>query len=113
MADLDDMIDRQQFMDKVERCVDKGVKERAPVDSVSYAAFGVHYPRGTVLLAMAIGHLDGELRVIDLIREDIGVEEACSILERYRIDTIVGSDDVDDTPVAHAVAGVISVLGRQ
>lgn len=110
---LDGMLDHQRFVDAVESCVDKGVKERAPVDGVSYAAFGVHYPHGTVLLAMAIGHLDGEMRVIDLTREDIDIEEASSILKRYRVEKIVCADDVDDTPLAHAVAGVCWLLGQR
>jgi hypothetical protein len=101
------------LVDAVESCVDKGVTERAPGDGVSYAAFGVHYPRGTVLLAMAIGHLDGEMRVIDLTREDIDIEAASSILKRYRVPKIVCSDDVDDTPLAHAVAGVCWLLGQR
>jgi hypothetical protein len=111
--DLDDMLNHQRFVDAVESCVDRGVKERLPVDGVSYAAFGVHYPHGTVLLAMAVGHLDGEMRVIDLTREDISVEAASDILKRYRIEAIVGSDDVDDTPVAHAIAGVCWLLGQR
>ncbi len=114
MADvLDDELEHQRFVDAVERCVDKGVTERKPVDGVSYAAFGVHYPGVAVLVAMAIGHLDGEMRVIDLTRENISVGAASGVLKRYRIEKIVCSDDVDDTPIAHAVAGVCWLLGQR
>ncbi len=110
---LDDELDHQRFADAVERCVDKGVTERPPVDGVSYAAFGVHYPRGAVLVAMAIAHRAGERFVVDLTRENISVGAASGILKRYRVERIVCDDDVDDTPLAHAVAGVIDLLRRR
>jgi len=101
------------FADAIERCVDKGVTERAPVAGVSYAAFAVHPRRPGNLLGLAIGHCAGEKVVVDVVREDISVDDTCAILKRYGVSEITGAEgDVHDA-LAHAVAGVISVLTRQ
>ena len=96
-------------------CIDHGVTERPPVAGQSYAAFAVHpriYTQGINLVVLAIGHRRGEKFIIDLVRDGLTVPQACDLLKAYGIDTVTGADDEGDSSVnlAHAVAGVISVL---
>jgi hypothetical protein len=49
---IDAILDRQHWIDVIERCTDKGVTERPPVAGKSYAAFAVHPPHPGNLLAL-------------------------------------------------------------
>ena len=56
--------------DVIDVAVDNGVAERPPLAGRAYAAFCVHPPRpGPV--ALAIAHREGEMFVVDLVRERI------------------------------------------
>jgi hypothetical protein len=112
MTTLDDVLDRQRAADALGRCTDKGVTERPPVAGFSYAAFAVH-PRSENLLALAIAHRAGEKFVVDLVREEISVAAASAILKCYGVSEVAGAEDVYGLPLAQAVMGVVSVLGRQ
>jgi hypothetical protein len=89
------------------------VTERPPVAGVSYAAFAVHPRHPGNLRGFAIGHRVGEKFVLALVHGDISVETASAILKRYGVSKITCSDDVDETPLALAVAGVFGVLRRK
>jgi hypothetical protein len=110
---IDAILDRQHWIDVIERCTDKGVTERPPVAGKSYAAFAVHPPHPGILLALAIAHRDGENFIVDLVKGDIRIADSAPILRRYGISTVFGADDDIGLPLAQAVSGVIAVLRRQ
>jgi hypothetical protein len=113
MSKIDDMLERQRFADMLERCTDKGVKERPPVAGVTYAAFAVHPPYPGNLLGVAIAHRAGDKFVVDLVRGDISVDDACAVLKRYGIAEVIGAVGEEDCALAHAVCGVLSELRLQ
>jgi hypothetical protein len=55
MSWIDEMLDHQDWADKVMASVSKGVTERPPVAGVKYKAFGVLPPEPGNLLGFAIG----------------------------------------------------------
>ena len=102
------------WADIVDSCVDKDVTERPPKEGVAYAAFAVHTPLQRNLLGLAVAHCDGDLFVVDVIREDISIADAAALLKRYGVSKVTGQDGDESDALAHAVAGVVSVLrGRQ
>ncbi len=107
---LDDFLDRQQFADAIEACTDKGVTERPPIEGVKYAAFVVHPSQPGNLFAMAIAHRAGEKFVVDVIRDDISIADACAVLERYGISKVTGDLGEEADALAHAVAGAVYQL---
>ena len=110
MTDIDAMLDRMHLADAIERCTDKGVKERPPIKNVAYAGHVVQRRAG-IPLAMAIVHRVGERFVIDLVRTDVSIAECVSLLQRYgaRVSGAVG-DEADC--LADAVAGAIAELRK-
>jgi hypothetical protein len=110
MSDIDRLLERQRWRDAIEACTMKGVTELPPVAGMSYAAFAVHPPHRGNLLALAIGHRDGEKIVVDLIREDLGVAAAACELKRYGISNVAGAVGDEADALAHATAGVIHLL---
>jgi len=111
MSDFDDMLDHMYLIDAIERRTDKEVVERPPVAGRSYAAFAVH-PRRPGLIAIAIGHCEGEAYVVDLVKDGLSVAAATDESKRYGISKVTGaeSDSIDEDGMAHAVCGLISVL---
>lgn len=99
--------------DVIDVAVDNGVAERPPLAGRAYAAFCVHPPRpGPV--ALAIAHREGEMFVVDLVRERIDIVDAAPILRRYGITKITGAEsEGDGRDLAHATMGVIALLQRR
>ena len=59
---LKDFLDaRQRRVAEIERCVDKGVIERPPIQGIKYEAFVVHPRLPGNLLALAIAHRSDDL----------------------------------------------------
>jgi hypothetical protein len=113
MRDIDRFLNRQRWIDAVEACTDKGVTERQPIAGVSYAAFAVHPPEPGNLLALAIAHRGGDKFIVDAVRDDISIVDAAAVLERYGITRVTGHVGDESDTLAHAVAGVIHLLGPQ
>jgi hypothetical protein len=104
--------DRKQRRSAIEACVTKGVTERPPIDGMTYAAFVVHTPVPGNLLALAIAHRTHEKFILDVIREDISVADACAVMKRYGISEVTGDPNGNKSDaLAHATAGAFSVLG--
>jgi len=112
MTSLDDFLDRQRFADAIERCVDKGVTERPPVEGIAYAGFVVHPPHPGNLRSLAIAHRGGDKLILDVIRENISVADASVVLKRYRISKVTGSEGEEADALAHATCGAFSLLTR-
>lgn len=93
--------------------VSAGVTERPPLPDLHYAGFVVH-PKQPGPITLAIAHKDGDNFVLDLIRDGLSIEQSAHLLKAYRIDHVNGADDEDDSSdsLAHAVAGVVSVLAE-
>jgi hypothetical protein len=113
MRDTDRFLDHQRWRDAVEACVDKGVTERPPVVGVSYAAFAVHPPEPGNLLALAVAHRGGHKYIVDVVKDDISVVDAAAVLKRYGVSRVTGDVGDESDALAHAVAGVIHLLGPQ
>jgi hypothetical protein len=113
MRDTDRFLDHQRWRDAVERCVDKGVTERPPIAGVSYAAFAVHPAESGNLLALAVAHRGGDKFIVDVVKDDISVAEAADVLHRYGITRVSGGVGDEADALAHAVAGVVNLLGPQ
>lgn len=107
---IDALLDRMRWIDAVESCVDKGVTERPPVEGVSYAAFAVRPRNPGNLLALAIGHRDGEMYILDVVKDDISIDDAATVLKRYGITKLTGAEGDEADALAHAAAGVFSEL---
>jgi hypothetical protein len=100
--------------DALERCTDKGVTERAPVKGVEYFAFVVHSNSAqTICLGLAIAHCRGNTFVLDLVRENISIADAATLLQRYGISQVSGARGDTAHALAHAVAGAMSLMPRQ
>ncbi len=110
MNDIDHLLDQQRWRDTIERCVDKGVTERPPVAGVSYAAFAVHPRSPGNLLGLAIAHRDGEMFILDVIRENISIAAGAAVLKRYGIAAVTTAVGDEADALAHAVAGVFYLL---
>jgi len=97
----------------IEAAIDRGVTERAPVPGLRYAGFVVHPSRpGPVTLAIA--HREGNLAVLDLIRDGLSVKDCGAVLRRYWIDRVTGiQDDNPDENLALATCGAINAVMRQ
>jgi hypothetical protein len=109
---IDDMLDRMQIADAVERSTDWGVTERPPIKGVAYAAFAVHPPRPGKLLGLAVAHRAGEKFVVDLVRADVGIAESVAVLQRYGVQRVTGAVGDEADALAHAVCGAIAELQR-
>jgi hypothetical protein len=95
-----------QFRTDVERlftreavlaCVATGVIERAPVPSIRYHAFVDPSGGSNDAMALAVGHWQDDIAVVDAIRErkppfspEAVVEEFAAVLKSYRVSTVVG-----------------------
>ena len=111
--DIDRMLARQRWIDAIEACTDKGVKERPPIAGVAYAAFAIHPVEPGNLLALAVAHRGGDKFIVDVVKDDISVRDAAAVLHRYGISRVTGDVGDESDALAHAVAGVIHLLGPQ
>jgi hypothetical protein len=84
-------------MDTVERLIEPGIVERAPIPGVIYTAFVDPSGGSSDSFTLAIGHRDGDLSVLDAIRErrppfspEQVVAEFCELLKRYNVYKVSG-----------------------
>jgi hypothetical protein len=92
-SDIEGFVSREQ----VECCVERGMRERAPVDGTRYFSFTDPSGGSADSMACAIGHLDGDMLVVDALREikarfdpESAVEEFAQLLALYKIDATTG-----------------------
>jgi hypothetical protein len=92
-SDIEGFVSREQ----VEACVERGLCERAPVDGTRYFSFTDPSGGSADSMACAIGHLDGDMLVVDALREikarfdpESAVEEFAQLLALYKIDATTG-----------------------
>lgn len=97
------------FRQAVEDCIDQDVNERPPQSGQHYKAFAV-YPRKPGPTTLAIGHREGEMRVVDLLRDGLTVAQAAELTKAYGINTITGAENDEDDTALHAIAGLINLL---
>jgi hypothetical protein len=85
-------------LEAVQSCVEHGVYERAPTNGVQYFSFtdGAGGSGGDSAVC-AVGHMDGDVLVVDAIRErrspfdpDTFTDEAAQLLALYKITKTVG-----------------------
>jgi hypothetical protein len=92
-SDISDFVSR----DAVQACVDAGVRERPPQPNITYAA-GVDSSGGTHdSAALAIGHVENGVVVVDALREipaphdpESAADEMCRLLATYRVHRVTG-----------------------
>jgi hypothetical protein len=92
--------------------VTPGVKERPHVPGWRYVAFVLH-PLHPGPIVIAIAHVEGCKRVLDVARNGISIDDSAALLKRYGIDRITGAvDDGEGDALAHAVAGALVLAGE-
>ncbi|WP_194943583.1 hypothetical protein [Brevundimonas sp. SPF441] len=99
--------DVQAFIDRdvVDACVSQGVTERRPVGWVTYFAFVDPSGGSNDAMTLAIGHADGEMAVLDAVRErkppfspEAVVEDFCGLLNEYGITEVTGDRYAGEWP---------------
>ena len=82
--------------DAIADCVSDGVRERAPVDELSYEAFSDPSGGRRDAFTVGIGHRDGDVAVLDVLRvwpapfnPSSVIAEAAELLKRYRVHRVV------------------------
>ena len=92
-SDIESFVSR----DAIEACVALGVRERAPVPDVRYAAFVDPSGGSADSFTLAIGHRQDATTIIDAVREiqppfspESVVVELADLLKRYGVSTVVG-----------------------
>lgn len=99
--------DVQAFIDRdvVDACVSPGVTERRPVGWVTYFAFVDPSGGSNDAMTLAIGHADGEMAVLDAVRErkppfspEAVVEDFCGLLKEYGITEVTGDRYAGEWP---------------
>ena len=93
------------FSDVIDACVDPGVTDRPPVPGHRYLAFAVH-PHQPGPITLAIGHSEGEVRILDLIRDGLTVQQAADLMHAYGIDQVTGA--ANDNGVIYLLQGPLS-----
>jgi hypothetical protein len=101
-SDIESFISREA----IEACVSIGVRERPPVSGTWYKAFvDPSGGSGTDSMTLAIGHREGSVAVIDLVREvkppfspEAVVEEFCPLLKAYRVSSVQGDKFAGEWP---------------
>ena len=83
--------------DAIDDCVSDGVRERSPVDGVLYQAFADPSGGRRDAFTVGIGHRDGDVAVLDVLRAwpapfnpSSVIAEAAELLERYRVRQVTG-----------------------
>jgi hypothetical protein len=92
-ADIANFVEREIIL----ACVDVNVKERAPVSHIRYSAF-VDPSGGSVdSMCLAIGHGEGDMLVVDCVREipapfdpESATEEFARVLREYGLAQVTG-----------------------
>jgi hypothetical protein len=97
------------FQKHLAECMPEGAKERRPQPGLRYKAFAVH-PSKPGPTTLVIGHREGEMRIIDLMREGLTIAQGAELAEAYGIDTIVDAVNDEDDALLHALAGVVNEL---
>jgi hypothetical protein len=97
------------FREAFAACMDKDVTERPPQPGQRYRAFVVH-PSKPGPQTLAIGHREGEKRVVDLLRDGLTIAQAAELVKAYGIMQVTGAADDEDDKALHAIAGVVSLL---
>lgn len=99
--------DVERFIDRevVEGCVSPGVRERAPVSGVHYAAFVDPSGGSADSMTLAIGHREGSAGVLDAMRErkppfspEAVVEDFCGLLKLYGVREVTGDRYAGEWP---------------
>ena len=101
-SDVESYISR----DAIAACVSVDVRERPPLPNIAYRAFVDPSGGRSDSMALAIAHRDGNILVIDAIREvrppfspESAVGEFAQLLKRYRINRIEGDRYGGEWPV--------------
>ena len=83
--------------DLIERAIDVGRRERAPVEAVHYWAFTDPSGGSHDSFTLAIGHQEKERLVLDVLRgitppfdPSVVVKEFCAVLKAYRCEGVTG-----------------------
>lgn len=89
----------------VEACVSVGVRERPPVAGVRYRAFVDPSGGSSDSMTLAIGHLEGEVVVVDAMREAKApfspaavTREFSDLLKAYGVETVTGDRYAGEWP---------------
>jgi hypothetical protein len=92
-CDIEGFVSREQ----VECCVERGMRERAPVDGIRYFSFTDPSGGSADSMACAVGHMDSDMLVVDALREikspfdpESAVEEIAQLLALYKVDQTTG-----------------------
>jgi hypothetical protein len=92
-SDIEGFVSREQ----VECCVERGMRERAPVDGIRYFSFTDPSGGSADSMACAVGHMDSDMLVVDALREikspfdpESAVEEIAQLLPLYKVDQTTG-----------------------
>jgi hypothetical protein len=106
--------------DWVDDAVERGMRRLAPREGVHYSAFCDPAGAGKDEFALAIGHLEGKKRVIDLVLGRLGsphsiVGEYAATMKQYRLSRVVGdkyaSGWVKDRSELYLEAGPLFATG--
>jgi hypothetical protein len=100
------------WRDAIDNCTDEGVTERPPVPGVSYVAYTVH-PREPGPITLAIAHRDGDMRILDLLRDRLTVAQSAALLHAYGIREVVGDFENDELTLVRAMLGAINLCRQQ
>jgi hypothetical protein len=100
-ADVETFVAREV----VEACVSLGVRERPPLSDVEYRAFTDPSGGSTDAMTLAIGHKEGDVVVIDALRErkppfspDDVCAEFAALLKSYRVSKVSGDRYAGEWP---------------
>src|SRR5262249_20697967 len=100
-TDIESYVSREA----IEACVVLGVRERAPVPDITYTAFVDPSGGSADSFTLAIGHQQGEVAVVDALREvrppfspESVVAEFADLLNRYSVSTITGDRYAGEWP---------------
>jgi hypothetical protein len=93
-------------IESIQRCVDPGVKERAPEYKHGYVAFVDPSGGSSDAMTLAIAHKEGETEILDAIRErrppfspEAVVAEFSELMQKYRCRTCFGDRYGGEWPV--------------
>ncbi len=70
-------------LEAVQACMDVGIRERAPVQGTRYVAFVDPAGGGADSMTLGIAHRQGELTILDVIREETVGTSPALVVERF------------------------------
>jgi hypothetical protein len=108
-------------LEAIKACIDVGCYERAPETKYAYFAFVDPSGGSADSFTMSVGHTEGDVVVIDVIREtraplspEAVVADFCATLKQYRITTVTGDNYAGQWPAdAFAKHGITYVKADQ